>query len=74
MSFIDKVEQFADYRAKVKLDLDSVTVAVTPKYARKKLCIGKDDPLVYKGLTLRCIGSKRWRESQWLQAKRQVKA
>jgi hypothetical protein len=34
------------------------------QYARRKLRLKKDEPLVYRGLQLRCIGSKLWRERQ----------
>jgi len=66
--FIAVLEKFADYRDRACLDITQATVAVTEKYARKKLGIEKDLPLTYRGMTLRCIGSKLWRERRFREA------
>lgn len=44
--------------------LTRATAAVTERWARRRLELNKDEPLVYRGLALRCIGSKRWRDRQ----------
>jgi hypothetical protein len=61
-SFIVTLGRFADWRDHAKSKIDTATVEVTEQYARRRLGIRKDEPLVYRGLTLRCIGSKLWRE------------
>ena len=62
MGFVLELERFADYRDRAQLAIDSAAVAVTEKYARRVLKVKKPEPLVYRGLRLRCIGSKRWRD------------
>lgn len=64
MGFVKLLREFADYRDKGRPSIDVATVAVTEPYARKVLKVKKDEPLVYRGLRLRCIGSKRWREAR----------
>lgn len=63
--FVAVLEKFADYRDHARPSVNQAVVAVTEKYARKRLGIKKDAPLVYRGLTLRCIGSKLWRERRF---------
>lgn len=53
MGFIAVLKKFADYRDHARPSINQATVAVTEKYARKKLGIKKDEPLVYRGLSLR---------------------
>lgn len=60
--FIGVLNKFAEYRDISRPSVKEATVAVTERYARKKLGIKKDEPLMYRGLSLRCIGSKLWRE------------
>lgn len=67
--FVEVLRKFADYRDHARPSINKATVAVTEKYARKKLGIKKDEPLTYRGLTLRCIGSKLWRERRYREAK-----
>lgn len=43
--------------------IDQATVAVLPSTARRTLKIKKADPIVYRGVTLKCIGSKGWRNA-----------
>lgn len=62
--FIEVLNKFADYRDHARPAISQATVAVTEKYARKKLGIKKDAPLEYRGLSLRCVGSARWRQRQ----------
>jgi hypothetical protein len=62
VGFVKLLREFADYRDKGRPSIDTATVAVTEKYARKVLGVKKDEPLVYRGLRLRCIGSKLWRD------------
>jgi hypothetical protein len=64
MSFITTLDEFAEYIAKARPSISSATVAVTESTARRALKLKKKDPLQYKGLTLRCVGSKRWRNEQ----------
>lgn len=61
MGFVADLTDFADYRDRAGLKIESAAIAVTEKYARKKLGIARDDPLEFRGLALRCIGSPRWR-------------
>lgn len=48
----------------VRMSEQPTVVEVTEKYARRTLHIPKDEPLVWKGVAFRCIGSKRWRENR----------
>jgi hypothetical protein len=63
--FIAVLDKFATYRDSARPSINRATVAVTERYARKKLGIKKDEPLIYRGLTLQCVGSKRWRERRF---------
>jgi hypothetical protein len=62
VSFKAVLDKFADYRDKANRQINAATVCVTERYARSVLKIKKDKPLEYRGLSLRCIGSKRWRQ------------
>lgn len=53
-----------DYRDKAPPRSDTVTLEVTESYARKVLRLKKSEPLFYRGLRLKCIGSKHWRREQ----------
>lgn len=57
----DVLDRFADWRDVSNQQVVSATVAAREATVRKALRIKKAAPLVYRGLTLRCIGSKRWR-------------
>jgi hypothetical protein len=63
--FKDALDRFAEYRDTARPSIDKATVAVTETYCRRTLGLRKDDPLMYRGLQLTCIGSKRWREENW---------
>jgi hypothetical protein len=64
MSFIKTLDEFTTYIATARPSISTATVAVTEKTARRVLKLKKKDPLTYKGLTLKCVGSKRWRNEQ----------
>jgi hypothetical protein len=64
MGFIAVLDSFADYRDISRPSLTEATIAVTERYARRQLQLKKKDALVYRGLQLRCIGSKRWRQQR----------
>lgn len=64
MGFVRVLKEFATYRETARPEIDVATVAVTERYARRVLGLAKDAPLVYRGLTLKCIGSRRWWELQ----------
>lgn len=64
MSFIQELDQFANYIATARPEIAQATVAVTEKTARRALKLKKAEPLVYRGLALKCVGSKRWRYEQ----------
>ncbi len=64
MSFVTELDEFTNYIATARPSIRTATVAVTEKTARKVLKLKKKDPLEYKGLTLKCVGSKRWRNEQ----------
>jgi hypothetical protein len=61
VGFVKELREFADYRDAAKLPIEVATVAVTERYCRRTLRLKKRDPLAYRGLKLRCIGSARWR-------------
>lgn len=61
MSVKDLLDRFADWREVSNLQVRSATVAAREATVRRALRIKKAQPLVYRGLTLRCVGSKRWR-------------
>lgn len=64
MSFKKQLDEFTAYIATARPSISTATVAVTEKTARRVLKLKKNDPLQYKGLTLKCVGSKRWRNEQ----------
>lgn len=64
VGFVKRLREFADYRDKARLSIAAATVSVTERYARRVLRVKKDEPLVYRGLQLKCIGSKLYRERQ----------
>lgn len=64
MGFMRALNDFAEWRAKCRPSISVATIAVTERYARRKLRLRKRQPLEYKGLTLKCIGSKAWRDRQ----------
>ena len=47
--FISVLKKVADYRDISRPSIAEATVAVTEKYARSKLGIKKDEPLVFRG-------------------------
>jgi hypothetical protein len=55
------LDAFADWRERNNPNVTAATVAARETTVRKALGIKKREPLVYRGLTLRCIGSRRWR-------------
>ena len=61
MGFVKALDEFVDYVVGSGRKISSAAVAVTERYARRKLKIRAKEPLVYRGMQLRCIGSKRWR-------------
>lgn len=61
MSVKDVLDRFADWRDASNPQVVSATVLAREATVRKALRIKKAEPLVYRGLTLRCVGSKRWR-------------
>jgi hypothetical protein len=62
MSVKDVLDRFADWRDKNRPSINSATVSARTATVRRMLKIKKDQPLVYRGLALRCIGSKAWRD------------
>jgi hypothetical protein len=58
--FIADLDRLIEYRGPMT-PAPIATVAVTERYARRKLRVGKGK-LAYRGIPLRCIGSKLWRE------------
>lgn len=60
-SFVVTLQRFLEWRDHAKSQINTATVEVTEKYARRKLGIPKDQPVAYGGLALKCIGSKAWR-------------
>lgn len=58
------LNRFADWRDQYRMDIHAVAVAVTETYARRVLKLKRSEPLVFRGLVLTCIGSKRWRQEQ----------
>lgn len=64
VSFRDKLNQFANYRAISRPSITRATVDVTEQTARRALRLKKSDPLVYRRLTLHCRGLNDWRRRQ----------
>ena len=64
IGFVALLDKFADYCAAADLKVDAAVVAVCEKYARDKLGIDKGEPLIYRGMALRCVGSKVWRDNR----------
>lgn len=62
-NFVEALNHFADYRDTAKPSISHATVDVTEKYARRRLKLKKKDPLVYRGLSLTCRGSRAYRAS-----------
>ena len=56
------LNHFCDYAAAAQAPIETAAIPVTERYARRKLRLKRADPLVYRGLALRCIGSSRWRQ------------
>lgn len=65
MNFIERVEQFIAACKEAKRPIPRITVAVSEKYALRRLGIPKGHAVEYNGVLLKCIGSKRWRQKQW---------
>jgi hypothetical protein len=61
MSVKDVLDRLANWRDVSNPRVVSATVAAREATVRRALRIKKAEPLVYRGLTLRCVGSKRWR-------------
>jgi hypothetical protein len=53
--------EYANWRDANRPDISAVTVAVRTATVRKALKIKKSEPLVFRGLIIRCVGSRRWR-------------
>lgn len=64
VGFVAVLRKFADYRDISRPSIRTATVCVTESYARRKLGLKKGDPLIYRGLQLKCIGSVLWRSRQ----------
>lgn len=62
-NFVEALNHFADYRDISAPSVNHATVDVTEKYARRRLKLKKKDPLVYRGLSLTCRGSRAYRAS-----------
>lgn len=53
--------EFAAWRDANRPDIATVTVAVRTETVRRALRLSKKDPLVFRGLAIRCLGSRKWR-------------
>jgi hypothetical protein len=63
-SFISEIDRLLAWKQKSNSPISAVTVSVTEKTARPRLKLKKKDPLVYKGLELKCVGTRAWRLRQ----------
>jgi hypothetical protein len=63
-NFKQVLDGYIDWLDQFKPTIESATIAVTERYARRRLYIKRKEPLVYRGLQLKCIGSKAWRIEQ----------
>jgi hypothetical protein len=61
MSVVDVLDRFAKWRDVSNPGVVTATVAVRSETLRRALRLKKGEPLVYRGLSIRCVGSKRWR-------------
>ena len=59
--FTHELDRFIDYVTVTRPSIKNATVSVTESYARRRLKLKKDAPLIYRGLSLKCIGPKKWR-------------
>lgn len=65
MKFLTSVKHLVEMRQNRRLAGGSATtVEVTERYARRVLHLKESEPMVYQGLRLYCIGSKKWRRMQ----------
>lgn len=63
MSFVDVLNKYCDWCDKGAPHVTTVTVNVLPTTARRKLRIPKAEPIIYRGRTINCIGSIKWRRA-----------
>lgn len=63
MTFLTELDRFIDYAKIAKPSINHATIDVTERYVRKTLKIKKKEPLIYKGLSLSCRGSRRYRNA-----------
>jgi len=61
MSAKATLDRFIEWRNVSNPGITTATVAVRTKTLRKALGLKAKDPLVYRGLAIKCVGSKRWR-------------
>jgi hypothetical protein len=61
MSVKATLDRFADWREASNPAVTAATIAAREATVRKALRLKKREPLVYRGLALRCIGSREWR-------------
>lgn len=62
---LKQLDKLAEWNKTADVPRTQTTVAVRTKTLRRLLGIGKDVPLVYRGITLKPIGSSQWRSKNW---------
>lgn len=65
MTSVAQLRAYAGYLARFRPEIRSITVELTARYCRRMLHIPKGEALAFHGFTLRCIGSKRWRDGHY---------
>lgn len=63
--FVSTLDKFCDWREKHKPTIAVAVIEVTEATARRRLKIPKTEPLRYRGLSLKCIGSTRYRHANY---------
>jgi hypothetical protein len=65
MSIKSQLDKIAEFNALSGNRLESAIVAAIESTVRRALKLKKKDPLKYRGLRIKCIGSKAWRYANW---------
>ncbi len=61
MNCKDYLDKLADHNERVPNPVKQATLGVRTKTLRRKLKLKAKDPLEYRGIAIKCIGSQKWR-------------
>lgn len=62
MSVMKSLNRFCDWRDANRPDITSTSVNVLPQTMVRLLKLRPGDAIMYRGLSLRCVGSVKWRQ------------